>query len=132
MTPRLRKFALTVHVSSLAAAAAKTSSSATDLSEVRMSCVAHAVGGLVVVLPPLALSVHKPRGRTRHGRRKMPSQRAGMAALDAAISWVRKAYASIRAKAVPHTGHCIGQALPIAFPADPSPQQCEHLCRLLS
>ena len=41
-----------------------------DLLDVRMSLVAHAGGGLLVLLIPTALSVYKPRGMTRYGRRK--------------------------------------------------------------
>ena len=40
------------------------------LLDARMSLIAHAGGGLLVLLIPTALSVYKPRGMTRYGRRK--------------------------------------------------------------
>jgi hypothetical protein len=47
----------------------------TDLAEARVSLVAHATGGLVVLLIPTVLSVFKPRGLTRHGRRTQRTRR---------------------------------------------------------
>jgi hypothetical protein len=41
-----------------------------DLSEARLALVLHASGGLAVLLLPLGLSMYKPRGRTRFGRRR--------------------------------------------------------------
>jgi len=55
----------------VADAAAETTLSRDDLREARMALVAHAAGGLLVLLVPAALSVYKPRGRTRYGRRKL-------------------------------------------------------------
>ncbi len=54
----------------LADMAAQTTLSAADLREPRTSLVVHAGGGLLVLLVPVALSVYKPRGVTRYGRRK--------------------------------------------------------------
>ncbi|HMR33230.1 MAG TPA: hypothetical protein PKA13_17865 [Geminicoccaceae bacterium] len=58
----------------MASAAAARALSSGDLFETRISLVAHAGGGLVVLLVPLALSVYKPRGRTRYGTRKEREQ----------------------------------------------------------
>ena len=63
-------------ISDMAGAAATTTLSSVDLLEARMSLVAHAGGGLLVLLVPMALSVYKPRGRTRYGRRKLEEQLA--------------------------------------------------------
>ena len=52
-------------IGSVARTAAETALSATDLREERMSLVAHAGGGLLVLLLPMALSIYKPRGMTR-------------------------------------------------------------------
>lgn len=51
--------------------AAETTLSRADLREARTSLVAHAGGGLLVLLVPTTLSVYKPRGLTRYGRRKL-------------------------------------------------------------
>ena len=51
-------------------AAAQTALSGAELREARTSLVAHAGGGLLVLLVPVALSVYKPRGVTRYGLRK--------------------------------------------------------------
>jgi hypothetical protein len=61
-------------ISYLADAAAGTVLTSADLLEARMSLVAHAGGGLLVLLVPAALSVYKPRGLTRYGRRKWHPQ----------------------------------------------------------
>src|SRR2546422_282773 len=81
MGPRLRKFALTAHITSsvgwigavagfLALAVAGVTSH--DAQTVRG---AHLGGGLLVLLVPMVLSVYKPRGMTRYGRRKQDTQR---------------------------------------------------------
>ena len=54
----------------VAEAAAEKALSGADLREARTSLVAHAGGGLLVLLVPVALSVYKPRGLTRYGLRK--------------------------------------------------------------
>jgi hypothetical protein len=54
----------------VAAAAAETGLSSTDLVGLRRSILTHAVGGLLVLLVPVALSIYKPRGMTRYGWRK--------------------------------------------------------------
>ncbi len=66
-------------ISYVAGVAAETTLSSADLREARMSFVAHAGGGLLVLLLPMALSVYKPRGRTRYGRRKLHEQRTALA-----------------------------------------------------
>jgi hypothetical protein len=62
-------------VSYLAGVVATTTLASADLREARLSFVAHAGGGLLVLLLPMALSVYKPRGRTSYGRRKLTEQR---------------------------------------------------------
>lgn len=62
-------------ISSLADAATATSLSSTDLREDRMSLVIHAGGGLLVLLVPTVLSIFKPRGMTRYGRRNQATSR---------------------------------------------------------
>ena len=66
-------------ISYLARVAAETTLSTADLREARMSLVAHAGGGLLVLLFPAVLSVYKPRGRTRYGRRKQDEQASVLA-----------------------------------------------------
>lgn len=65
-------------ISYAAGVAAETTLSSADLREARMSLVVHAGGGLLVLLVPAALSVFKPRGRTRYGRRKQHEQRTAV------------------------------------------------------
>lgn len=57
-------------ISYIAGVATETTLSSADLREARTSLVAHAGGGLLVLLVPTVLSVYKPRGVTRYGRRK--------------------------------------------------------------
>ncbi|MBA8910261.1 hypothetical protein [Aminobacter ciceronei] len=57
-------------ISDMADVAAGTALTAADFWEARMSLVVHAGGGLLVLLVPMVLSVYKPQGRTRYGRRK--------------------------------------------------------------
>ncbi len=58
----------------IAARAAETAFSSTDLLDLRRSLVVHAAGGLIVLLVTTTLSVLKPRGLTRYGWRKMQRQ----------------------------------------------------------
>ena len=58
----------------VAGVAAETSLSPTDLRGPRMSLIVHALGGLLVLLVPVALSLYKPRGMTRYGWRKQHEQ----------------------------------------------------------
>ncbi|AOO82246.1 hypothetical protein [Bosea vaviloviae] len=62
-------------ISYVAGVAAVTILSSADLSGARKSLVIHAAGGLLVLLVPVALSLYKPRGMTRHGWRKQYEQR---------------------------------------------------------
>ncbi len=62
-------------ISYLADAAAETRLSSSALREARISLVAHAGGGLMVLLVPMILSVYKPRGMTRYGQRKQHERR---------------------------------------------------------
>ncbi len=57
-------------ISYVAGVAEATTLSGSDLREARISLVAHAGSGLLVLLVPMVLSVYKPRGMTRYGRRK--------------------------------------------------------------
>lgn len=57
-------------ISYLGDTADKMDLNSVNLLEARMSLVAHAAGGLLALLIPTALSVYKPRGMTRYGRRK--------------------------------------------------------------
>lgn len=65
-------------ISYIADVAAETTLSSADLHEARISLVAHAGGGLLVLLVPTVLSVYKPRGMTRYGRRKQHEQRRAL------------------------------------------------------
>lgn len=56
--------------------AAATTLPQADLRAAGIQLMVHATGGLLVLLVPMALSVYKPRGRTRYGRRKQHEQRA--------------------------------------------------------
>ena len=88
MTPRLRKFALIVHVVSSVgllgaiasflalAIAGVTSQNAHMARAASLAMELIAAGGLLVLLVPAVLSVYKPRGRTQYGVRKEHEQRA--------------------------------------------------------
>jgi hypothetical protein len=67
---------LLLQMETIAYMARETAWSGGDLFEARLSLVAHAGGGLLVVLVALALSVYKPRGRTWYGLRKQREQPA--------------------------------------------------------
>lgn len=54
--------------------AARDALSRTDLFGLRISILAHAVGGLLVLLWAAALGIYKPRGLTRYGWRKQQEQ----------------------------------------------------------
>jgi hypothetical protein len=54
----------------VASAALQTALPSTELLGLRRSIRSHAVGGLLVLFVPLALSLYKPRGVTRYGWRK--------------------------------------------------------------
>jgi len=60
----------------LADAAARTALTSADLRDQRISLVLHSGVGLLVLLVPAAISVYKPRGRTRYGWRKQHERRA--------------------------------------------------------
>ena len=63
-------------ISYMAGAAADTTLSGADLRGARISLVLHSGVGLLVLLVPATLSVYKPRGKTRYGRRKQYEQRS--------------------------------------------------------
>jgi hypothetical protein len=56
--------------------AAETTLSRADLRAAGIQLLVHAVGGLLVLLVPAALSVYKPQGMTRCGRREQHEQEA--------------------------------------------------------
>ena len=60
----------------LAGLAAETTFLRADLRGARVSLVAHAIAGLLVLLVPVVLSIYKPRGMTRYGWRKQDGQHA--------------------------------------------------------
>lgn len=57
-------------VSRMAEHAASTSVLSADFDRLRLQLLVHAVGGLLVLLAVVVLSVFKPWGRTSYGRRK--------------------------------------------------------------
>lgn len=61
-------------ISYLADAAAETTFSGADLIGLRTSLMAHAVGGLLVLLTAATLAVYKPLGMTPYGMRKRREQ----------------------------------------------------------
>ena len=63
-------------IGDLADAAARTALTSADLCDQRFSLVLHSGVGLLVLLVPAAMSVYKPRGRTRDGWRKQHEMRA--------------------------------------------------------
>ncbi len=62
--------------------AAETATTSADLRAAGLQLVVHAAGGLLVLLVITALSVFKPWGRTRWGRRKQEAGREGSACTD--------------------------------------------------
>jgi hypothetical protein len=58
----------------LAGIATETAVAHADLRDLRIQLVANAAAGLLVLLAATALSVYKPRGLTRYGRRKQIEQ----------------------------------------------------------
>ncbi|MDQ3136718.1 MAG: hypothetical protein M3Q93_03925, partial [Gemmatimonadota bacterium] len=59
----------------LARVVAETTLSSGELGGLRIQLVANAGAALLVLLVATALSVYKPRGMTRYGRRKQDEQR---------------------------------------------------------
>jgi hypothetical protein len=62
-------------ISLIAGVAAETALSSADLRGLRIQLVADAGAALLVLLVATTLSVYKPRGMTRYGRRKQHEQR---------------------------------------------------------
>jgi hypothetical protein len=62
-------------VSRMAGVAAETTLSSADFRALRIQLVVHAAGGVLVLLAATTLSVYKPWGMTRYGRRKQHEQR---------------------------------------------------------
>jgi len=71
----------------MAGVAAETTLSSTDLRETRISLLAHAGGGLFVLLIATVLGVYKPWGLTAYGRRRQP----GSESTKATPTWVKVA-----------------------------------------
>ncbi|WP_437723542.1 hypothetical protein [Sorangium sp. So ce861] len=63
----------------MASVAAETALSGGDLRRLRLQLVADAAAALVTLLVATALSVYKPRGVTRYGRREQHTPRAALA-----------------------------------------------------
>lgn len=61
-------------ISYLAGVAAETALSSADLTGLRISLMAHAGGGLLVLLAATTLAVYKPQGMTGYGMRKQREQ----------------------------------------------------------
>ncbi|WP_332107421.1 hypothetical protein [Variovorax sp. RA8] len=59
----------------VAGVAAQMTLSDADLRAARMELVVHAGGGLLVLLAPVALSLYKPWGMTRYGKRRQYERR---------------------------------------------------------
>ena len=62
-------------VSRMSGLAAETALSSADFRALRIQLVVHAAGGLLVLLAATTLSVYKPWGMTRYGRRKQHERR---------------------------------------------------------
>ena len=60
----------------LAGAVGETTLSSNALREARYSLLAHAGGGLLVLLMATTMAVYKPRGMTRYGARRQDGQLA--------------------------------------------------------
>jgi hypothetical protein len=58
-------------IATMARAASESALLSADLHRLRLSLVIHAAGGLLVLLGPVALSVYKPAGKTRLGRKRL-------------------------------------------------------------
>jgi hypothetical protein len=74
-------FAVTIlllHLPAVDAMAERAASPDTDVSTLDGDLF-HSVGGLLVLLVPLALNIYKPRGLTRYGERLQRQQRPGAA-----------------------------------------------------
>lgn len=66
-------------IGQVAGAATATAFAGTDLRQARVGLLVHAGGGLLVLLMAAALSVYKPWGLTRYGRRKRQERREVLA-----------------------------------------------------
>lgn len=80
-------------ISYLADTAAETTFSSADLIGLRTSIMAHAAGGLLVLLAAVVLAVYKPAGMTRYGVRRQRKQgkagaEAGPGVATSAPRWV--------------------------------------------
>jgi hypothetical protein len=63
-------------VSRMSGIAAATTAFGPDLGRLPVQLVLHAAGGLLILLVATTLSIYKPRGRTRYGRRKQQARAA--------------------------------------------------------
>lgn len=61
-------------ISYLAGVASESTFFSSNLKHARLSPIVHAIGGLVVLLVIITLSVYKPKGMTRYGWRKQYKQ----------------------------------------------------------
>jgi hypothetical protein len=80
-------------ISSLAAAAGALSFTAAESFDLKTSLLAHAAGGLFVLVVATVLAIYKPAGITARGARAAHEQRSGNAALAASQAgtprWVK-------------------------------------------
>ncbi|WP_454860946.1 DUF2269 domain-containing protein [Promicromonospora soli] len=70
---------LVLHLPAVEAMAAIAANSTSDVDQLGGDLF-HAVGGLVVLLVPLALNIYKPRGMTRYGWRRAQGRRSNQRA----------------------------------------------------
>jgi len=76
-------------ISALSAAAAQVDFSPAHLVGLRTSLLAHAVGGLLVLLTITAVAVYKPAGLTPYGTRKLREQGVKVAQSSGLPRWVK-------------------------------------------
>ncbi len=75
----LSKMQLMTMLAGVSSGTFATQLSVADLRQMRAQLLTHAIGGMVVLLAATALSVYKPWGRTRFGKRKLQQQRIAAA-----------------------------------------------------
>jgi hypothetical protein len=61
-------------ISTMANVAAETTLTATDMRELRLSILGHAIGGLAVLIWAMALGMYKPKAETGYGVRQRDKQ----------------------------------------------------------
>ena len=71
----LFKMQLMSYLAGVASGSIATQLSSADLRQMRVELLVHAIGGMLVLLSATILSVYKPWGKTRFGKRKLQEQR---------------------------------------------------------